>query len=84
MTVGSWRLTSANGPWRRDAVCLCRGVGQAAERWDGVEQGWWLGQVQGAEDLLLGGRRPQAKVIVLGDINDFEFSQTVQLLEGGC
>ena len=26
---------------------------------------------------------PQANVIVLGDINDFEFSQTVQLLEGG-
>jgi uncharacterized protein len=26
---------------------------------------------------------PQAKVIVLGDINDFEFSQTIQLLEGG-
>jgi uncharacterized protein len=26
---------------------------------------------------------PQAKVIVLGDINDFEFSQTVELLEGG-
>jgi uncharacterized protein len=25
---------------------------------------------------------PQANVIVLGDINDFEFSQTVQLLEG--
>ena len=27
---------------------------------------------------------PQANVIVLGDINDFEFSQTVQLLEGAC
>jgi uncharacterized protein len=26
---------------------------------------------------------PQANVIVLGDINDFEFSQTVELLEGG-
>jgi uncharacterized protein len=26
---------------------------------------------------------PQAKVIVHGDINDFEFSQTVELLEGG-
>jgi predicted extracellular nuclease len=26
---------------------------------------------------------PQANVIVLGDINDFEFSQTVSLLEGG-
>jgi uncharacterized protein len=26
---------------------------------------------------------PRANVIVLGDINDFEFSQTVQLLEGG-
>jgi uncharacterized protein len=26
---------------------------------------------------------PQANVIVLGDINDFEFSRTVQLLEGG-
>jgi uncharacterized protein len=26
---------------------------------------------------------PGARVIVLGDINDFEFSQTVQLLEGG-
>jgi uncharacterized protein len=25
---------------------------------------------------------PQANVIVLGDINDFEFSQTVELLEG--
>jgi hypothetical protein len=26
---------------------------------------------------------PRVNVIVLGDINDFEFSQTVQLLEGG-
>jgi uncharacterized protein len=26
---------------------------------------------------------PRANVIVLGDINDFEFSETVQLLEGG-
>jgi predicted extracellular nuclease len=26
---------------------------------------------------------PQANVIVLGDINDFEFSQTVSILEGG-
>jgi predicted extracellular nuclease len=26
---------------------------------------------------------PQANVVVLGDINDFEFSQTVELLEGG-
>jgi predicted extracellular nuclease len=26
---------------------------------------------------------PQANVVVLGDLNDFEFSQTVQLLEGG-
>jgi uncharacterized protein len=26
---------------------------------------------------------PRANVIVLGDINDFEFSQTVELLEGG-
>jgi predicted extracellular nuclease len=26
---------------------------------------------------------PQANVIVLGDINDFEFSETVELLEGG-
>ena len=26
---------------------------------------------------------PRANVIVLGDINDFEFSQTVDLLEGG-
>jgi predicted extracellular nuclease len=26
---------------------------------------------------------PQANVIVLGDINDFEFSQTVDILEGG-
>jgi predicted extracellular nuclease len=27
---------------------------------------------------------PRANVIVLGDINDFEFSETVRLLEGGC
>ena len=26
---------------------------------------------------------PGVNVIVLGDINDFEFSHTVQLLEGG-
>jgi len=26
---------------------------------------------------------PEANVIVLGDINDFEFSQTVEILEGG-
>jgi predicted extracellular nuclease len=26
---------------------------------------------------------PQANVIVLGDVNDFEFSETVQILEGG-
>ena len=26
---------------------------------------------------------PQANVIVLGDINDFEFSETVDILEGG-
>jgi predicted extracellular nuclease len=26
---------------------------------------------------------PHASVIVLGDINDFEFSETVELLEGG-
>jgi uncharacterized protein len=26
---------------------------------------------------------PQANVIVLGDINDFEFAQTVELLQGG-
>jgi predicted extracellular nuclease len=26
---------------------------------------------------------PQANVIVLGDVNDFDFSETVQILEGG-
>jgi hypothetical protein len=29
-------------------------------------------------------RLSRAKVIVFGDINDFEFSQTVELLEGAC
>ena len=43
------------------------------------------GQAQAANDFVdqLVAADPDAKVIVLGDINDFEFSQTVQLLEGG-
>ena len=43
------------------------------------------GQAQVVNDFVdeLVAADPGAKVIVLGDINDFEFSQTVQLLEGG-
>ena len=43
------------------------------------------GQAQAVNAFVdeLAAADPQAKVIVLGDINDFEFSQTVQLLEGG-
>ena len=43
-------------------------------------------QAQAVNDFVdqLVAADPQANVIVLGDINDFEFSQTVQLLEGGC
>jgi len=43
------------------------------------------GQAQAINDFVdqLVAADPQAKVIVLGDINDFEFSQTVELLEGG-
>jgi predicted extracellular nuclease len=43
------------------------------------------GQAQAVNDFVdqLVAADPNAKVIVLGDINDFEFSQTVQLLEGG-
>jgi predicted extracellular nuclease len=42
------------------------------------------GQAQVVNDFVdqLVAADPQANVIVLGDINDFEFSQTVQLLEG--
>ena len=42
-------------------------------------------QAQAVNDFVdqLVAADPDAKVIVLGDINDFEFSQTVQLLEGG-
>jgi predicted extracellular nuclease len=43
------------------------------------------GQAQAVNDFVdeLVAADPQANVIVLGDINDFEFSQTVELLEGG-
>jgi predicted extracellular nuclease len=43
------------------------------------------GQAQVVNDFVdqLVAADPQANVIVLGDINDFEFSQTVELLEGG-
>ena len=43
------------------------------------------GQAQAANDFVdqLVAADPQANVIVLGDINDFEFAQTVELLEGG-
>jgi hypothetical protein len=42
------------------------------------------GQAQVVNDFVdqLVAADPQANVIVLGDINDFEFSQTVRLLEG--
>ena len=44
------------------------------------------GQAQAVNDFVdqLVAADPQANVIVLGDINDFEFSKTVELLEGGC
>jgi hypothetical protein len=43
------------------------------------------GQAQAVNDFVdqLVAADPQANVIVLGDINDFEFSKTVELLEGG-
>jgi predicted extracellular nuclease len=43
------------------------------------------GQAQAVNDFVdeLVAADPRANVIVLGDINDFEFSQTVELLEGG-
>ena len=43
------------------------------------------GQAQAVNDFVdqLVAADPGANVIVLGDINDFEFSQTVELLEGG-
>jgi uncharacterized protein len=43
------------------------------------------GQAQALNDFVdqLVAADPQANVVVLGDINDFEFSQTVELLEGG-
>jgi uncharacterized protein len=43
------------------------------------------GQAQAVNDFVdeLVAADPRANVIVLGDINDFEFSQTVDLLEGG-
>jgi uncharacterized protein len=43
------------------------------------------GQAQAVNSFMdqLVAADPQANVIVLGDINDFEFSQTVELLEGG-
>ena len=42
------------------------------------------GQAQVVNDFVdqLVAADPQANVIVFGDINDLEFSQTVQLLEG--
>jgi predicted extracellular nuclease len=42
------------------------------------------GQAQAVNDFVdkLVAADPQANVIVLGDINDFEFSKTVELLEG--
>jgi uncharacterized protein len=42
-------------------------------------------QAQAVNDFVdqLVAADPQVNVIALGDINDFEFSQTVQLLEGG-
>jgi predicted extracellular nuclease len=43
------------------------------------------GQAQAVNDFVdeLVAADPRANVIVLGDINDFEFSATVRLLEGG-
>jgi predicted extracellular nuclease len=43
------------------------------------------GQAQAVNDFVdeLVAADPRANVIVLGDINDFEFSETVRLLEGG-
>jgi uncharacterized protein len=43
------------------------------------------GQAQAVNDFVdqLVAADPRANVIVLGDINDFEFSRTVELLEGG-
>jgi predicted extracellular nuclease len=43
------------------------------------------GQAQAVNDLVdsIVALDPQAYVVVLGDINDFEFSETVDLLEGG-
>jgi uncharacterized protein len=43
------------------------------------------GQAQAVNDFVdqLVAAVPRANVIVLGDINDFEFSRTVELLEGG-
>jgi predicted extracellular nuclease len=43
------------------------------------------GQAQAVNDFVdqLWPPTPRANVIVLGDINDFEFSQTVELLDGG-
>jgi len=43
------------------------------------------GQAQAINDFVdqLVAADPRANVIVLGDINDFEFSKTVELLEGG-
>jgi uncharacterized protein len=43
------------------------------------------GQAQAVNDFVdqIVAADPRANVIVLGDINDFEFSQTVEILEGG-